>query len=91
MVRLTYAGADDGDVTFTFTIEKRRHKRLVVAIGMHALVHHMSAVDDPNGADCHLKRFFWEFPTNAQRVIAHRAWRIAPIGASATFGNSVHA
>ena len=63
VVRLIYAGTEDGQPPFTFTIKPGLNKLLVVAVGVSAGVQHMSVVEDPNGAACHLKNFFWS-PTH---------------------------
>jgi len=63
VVRLMYAGTEDGAAPFTFTIKKGPQKLLVVAIGVNANVQHMRIVEDPSDADCHLRNFFWS-PTH---------------------------
>jgi len=63
VVRLTYAGTEDGEAPFTFTIKKGLQKLLVVAIGVSTGVQLMRIVEDPDGDDCHLKNFFWS-PTH---------------------------
>jgi hypothetical protein len=63
VVRLIYAGTEDGAAPFTFTIKPGRHKLLVIAIGVVAGVQLIKVVEDPAGGDCHLKNFFWS-PTH---------------------------
>ena len=59
VVRLTYAGTDDGDEPFTFTIKTGLNKLLIVAVGGSSGVQLMKVTEDPGGEACHLKNFFW--------------------------------
>ena len=59
IVRLTYAGTEDGDAPFSFTVKKGLNKLLIVAVGESDDVQLMKVTEDPEGDACHLKNFFW--------------------------------
>lgn len=63
IVRLTYAGTQDGTAPFTLTIQGGLQKLLVVAIGTGTGVQQMQIVEDPSGSNCRLRNFFWS-PTH---------------------------
>lgn len=59
IVRLTYAGTDDGAAPFNFTIKRGLNKLLIVAVGESSGVQLMKVTEDPGRNGCHLKNFFW--------------------------------
>jgi len=63
IVRLTYAGTQDGAAPFTFKIQSGIQKLLVVALGTGTGVQQMKIVEDPSGDNCRLRNFFWS-PTH---------------------------
>jgi hypothetical protein len=63
LVRLAYAGKDDGAAPFEFRIVSGPQKLLIVALGAGKTVQQMRIVEDPGGDACHLRNFFWS-PTN---------------------------
>ena len=68
MVRLAYAGTEDGEAPFTFTIVSGRQKLLLFALGSSATVQLMRIVEDPSGDKCRLRNFFWS-PSNFFTVL----------------------
>jgi hypothetical protein len=68
IVRMTYAGTQDGEAPFTFKIQSGFQKLLVVAIGTGAGVQQMKIVEDPSGSMCHMKNFFWS-PTHFHTTV----------------------
>ena len=68
IVRLIYAGAQDGATPFTFQIQRGLQKLLIVAIGIGTGVQRMQIVEHPSGSNCHLKNFFWS-PTHFHTVL----------------------
>ena len=63
LVRMTYAGKDDGEAPFEFKLVRGPQKLLIVAIGSSPGVQHMRILEDPDGTPCFLRNFFWS-PTN---------------------------
>lgn len=63
VVRIAYAGTQDGEAPFTFDIVRGRQKLLLVALGGGEDVQRMRIVEDPAGDQCRLRNFFWS-PAN---------------------------
>jgi hypothetical protein len=57
-VRIIYAGEDDGDAPFEFTIKPGRNKLLVAALGVDDN-QRMRVVELDGDTVCPLKTFFW--------------------------------
>jgi hypothetical protein len=62
LVKLFYAGDQDGEAPFEFNVRKGRQKLLVVAAGVETdedEPQHMRIVERSGGEDCFLRHFFW--------------------------------
>jgi hypothetical protein len=57
-VRIIYAGDQDGEAPFEFTVKEGRHLLLVVALGVNNQ-QRMNVVEVDGEDDCQLKRFSW--------------------------------
>lgn len=57
IVRLTYAGEEDGTAPFEFTIQKGRCKLLIAVVGVGG-EQRMEIVELAGADVCHLRRFF---------------------------------
>jgi hypothetical protein len=67
LVRIFYAGEQDGDVPFEFTIKAGRQKLLLVASGAER--NQRMRIVELSGRDvCQLRNFFWS-PTNFSTVL----------------------
>lgn len=57
-VRIIYAGDQDGDAPFEFTIKSGKNKLLIVAVGV-TNDQKMRVVEVDGQNECHLRNFFW--------------------------------
>jgi hypothetical protein len=58
VVRISYAGEQDGTAPFEFTVKPGRQKLLITALGVDN-DQRMKVVEIAAGQPCHLKNFFW--------------------------------
>ena len=57
-VRIIYAGEEDGEAPFEFTIKPGKTKLLIAALGVENN-QRMSVVELDGASECALKTFFW--------------------------------
>lgn len=67
-VRISYAGDQDGEAPFEFTVKEGKHVVLVVALGVEER-QRMTLVEISGEDECPLKRFTWS-TTNFSTSIA---------------------